>query len=103
MFYFARATPYLAWMLITRSRSECTKEQKGHPVLESGHPGESKAGINTCSVPLTQQKQQTRKTKTMQDKKEKKAKKAKKEIKVQDLKPQKDAKGGGYHGFHGFH
>jgi hypothetical protein len=59
----------------------------------------SKAGINTCSVSLTQQKQQTtqkQKPKNMQNKQDKKGKKAKKEIKVHDLKPQKDAKGGGY-------
>jgi hypothetical protein len=46
-----------------------------------------RAGINYCSVSLTQQKQQTtqqRKTKMP----------AKKNIKVKDLKPVKDAKGG---------
>jgi hypothetical protein len=54
----------------------------------------SLAGVNCCSVPVTQHKQQTtqqRKAK-MQDKK-----KDKKNIKVGDLKPKKDAKGGGSH------
>jgi hypothetical protein len=50
------------------------------------------AGINCCSVPLTQQKQQTK------TRKKNKMAQKKKNIKVRDLKPIKDAKGGRKHG-----
>jgi hypothetical protein len=47
----------------------------------------SLAGVNCCSVPLTQHKQITQNSKVNIM--------AKKNVKVRDLKPSKDAKGGG--------